>query len=389
MIKSSTMEIPVNTFLHLSVLLEIIYKPASTFNCAQLTRKGQQPCGNKIKNGLDRAKRSFEQLLALINDTSRLFTDRDGAFDTILTQLIQSCLCQGKHHKNADHARSQWKQELYDRETRVLLRSSLQGYLSESWKESIISTPRSSAKFTLWNPKTLAMSKEDVARKVTEKAHKLIKGSHTESGRLYLFALPEETDMFKLGFTKNAKTRFSTHRRCYGKIEILKTAFLPFARRIEQLVFTELSQKRYKLAEKCSCTHAHNELIQTNEADMVAVFDKWVDFARGENKFARVDDEIYDKTGKFNSKNVVLPSPAGDYQFSVTPLSKKKSRVSNGISPQDSPSKSGRAGTDDSFIDEGISGLSFDDSQSLSDDDEDYDRPVSSLADSLAAAKIK
>src|SRR3954471_17945493 len=100
---SSSMETPVKTFIYLSGLLEIIYKPASTFSCAQLKRNAK-PCGNKVKGSLDLVKETFAQLFAIINDPIRVFHDKDGAFDTVLTQFIQSCLCRSRHQRNADHA---------------------------------------------------------------------------------------------------------------------------------------------------------------------------------------------------------------------------------------------------------------------------------------------
>lgn len=386
------METPINTFLYLSGLLEIIYKPASTFSCAQL-KSNAEPCGNKLKGSLDLVKESFGQLFAIINDPCRVFHDKDGAFDTVLTQVTQSCLCRrSRHQQNADHARSQWKKELYDGEKRCRLRLELQGYLSKRLEESISPTPPSSTRFKLRESKTRAKSEEDVARKVIKKACEPLAETDKKPGRLYLISLPGQADMFKLGFTKDTKARFSEHRRCYGHITIVKNAFLPYAHRIEQLILTELSQQQCMLTQKCqNCDHSHRECIQTGKDDMVNVFDKWVAFARGENEYAPGENEPYDKKGNFNSKNVVLPPPAGDYKPSNSTSSKKSSRRSEGASSQDSPSKIGPARSDIRVIDEEISSLSPGDSQPLPDgsDEDDDSHPISSLSASLAAASIK
>lgn len=385
------METPVNSFIYLSGLLEIIYKPASTFSCAQI-KSNAEPCGNNLKGSLELVKESFGQLFAIINDPCRVFHDEDGAFDTVLTQVIQSCLCQTRHHRNADHAMSQWKKELYNREIRCRLRLELEEYLSKRLEESISSTPLSSKSFKLRVSKTQAKSDEDVARRVVKIAREPLSKLDKDPGRLYLISLPGLADMFKLGFTAGAKARFSDHRRCYGHITIVKNAYLPYAHRIEQLILAELSRQHYMLAEKCeTCHRAHKEWLQIGKDDVVNIFDKWVAFARGENEYATRESELYDKNGNFNSKDVVLPPPAGDYKFSPSPSSKKSSRRSKGASSQDSPSKPGPVRSDSSDLVEGISRLSFGDSQSLPDEcDEDSDsHPISSLPARLAAARMK
>ncbi|KAJ6044171.1 uncharacterized protein N7446_002367 [Penicillium canescens] len=388
---SSSMETPVNTFIYLSGLLEIIYKQASTFSCAQL-ESNAEPCGNNLKGSLDLVAESFGQLFAIINDPCRVFHDEDGAFDTVLTQFIQSCLCRSQHQKNADHAMSQWKKELYNRDIRCRLRLELEEYLSKRLEESITSTPLSSTRFKLRVSKTPARTDEDVARKVVKKAREPLSELDKNPGRLYLISLPGLADMFKLGFTAGAKARFSDHRRCYGNITIVKNAFLPYARRIEQLILAELSRQHYMLTEKCeTCHRTHKEWLLIGKDDMVNVFDKWVAFARGENEYAPGENEPYDKNGNFNSKDVVLPPPAGDFKFPPSPSSKKSSRRSNGASSQDSPSKPGPARSDSSVLVEGISRLSLGDSQSLPDegDDDSDSHPISSLPARLAAARMK
>ncbi|KAJ5294480.1 hypothetical protein N7508_009301 [Penicillium antarcticum] len=363
------MEAPISKFLLLSGLLEIIYKPGQPRACQE----------------------AFGDLFALINDPCRAFEDKDGAFNNVLTQFIQRCLCRNRHYKNADHARSQWEKELYDREKRSQLRLGLQEILSRPLEETIYSTPPSS-KFKLRVSGTPASPEEDVARKVTEKAYEPLTDLDQKPGRLYLISLPGQEDMFKVGFTKDIKNRFSTHRRCYGDITIVKNAFLPFARRIEQLILAELFQQHCVLTEKCeSCDKSHKEWIQIGKADMVTVFDKWVEFARGENELDLRVTEAYDKDGNFSSKHVALPPPAGNYKFLVSTSSKKSRRRSTGASSQNSPSKPSSARSDISFIDEGISYLSLGDSQPGNDDsdEDDHSEHISSFAANLLAAHTK
>ncbi|KAJ5748505.1 uncharacterized protein N7511_010201 [Penicillium nucicola] len=383
------METSVSKFLLLSALLEVIYQPASTFGCA-LFKSNDQPCGHKIKGSLGLAKEAFKQLFAIIKDTHRVFDEDDDTFNTLLTQFVESCVCQNRHEHKREHARSQWRKELYDQEKRSRLRQELETILSKSLEEPIHSTPLSS-KFKLRVSGTPASPEEDVALKVAEKAYETLTEQDSESGRLYLFSLSGQEDMFKVGKTIDMKNRFSCHRRCYGDITILRHAFLPFVRRIEQLILTELSQKHCELSAKCkNCDTAHREWIQIGRADMETVFDKWVEFARGENEPALRETEAYDKDGNFNSKYVVLPPPAGNYKFLLS-TSLKKSRRSTGGSSQSSPSKPGPARSDINFIGERISVMSLGDSQPGKDDsgEDDGRGHISSLTTSLLAARRK
>ena len=369
-----SLKTPANTFLYLSGLLEIVYEPTTAFRCAQL-KQDTERCGNKItKHSLELLKESFRHLFAILNDPDCKFHEQDGVFDTVLTQLIATCLCRNRHQKNAEDARKQWLEELYHDEKRYQLRCKLQTCLLEPLGEPINAAPSLPTEFELCDSKP-SSPKQQVSLKVTNKLLEPLTETDQQSGFLYLISHPRESSMFKVGHTKNTEKRFGNHKRCYEDFKAIKKEFIPYVRRIEQLIITEFSAKQYKLKEKCQrCDKCHKEWIKASEAKLIKSFNKWV-------KFAKSDKRPYDKNGFFKS-GVALPSPAMDFKPPAsTPT--KGSRRSNGPS-QESPCKPDDES--DVSIVEGMSNLSFDGVSAYSDVDDLS--IVSSLSVRLAAARI-
>ncbi|CAI7587296.1 unnamed protein product [Penicillium glandicola] len=365
----SAMETPTNVFLCLSALLEIL-------------KDGMEPCLNKTaKTNLEPMKESFGHLFAILNDPDRKFHDKDGAFNAVLAELIKRCLCRSRHYLNSDDAKSQWLKELYNDEKRHHLRCKLQIYLSEgSEEESVISTPPSETEFELCSSKTSPRKKHEVQLLVTYEVFKPLTETDREPGFIYLISHPREPKMFKIGHTIDLEQRFAKHKRCYKGFGIVKTDFIPYVYRIEQLIIAEYSLQHYKLKEKCiPCDQSHKEWLQVSEARVVKSFKKWVQFAKAEKR-------PYDENGCFKSKTVVLPPPAMVFNSPASTAKKSSRRRSDGTPSQESsPSKPDPNKSNISIIEEEISNSSFDDGYST---DAGYSGPISCLADRFAAIRM-
>ncbi|KAJ5385087.1 hypothetical protein N7517_002998 [Penicillium concentricum] len=379
------METPANAFLYLSGLLEIVYGSISGSTCAQL-KDDTKPCLNKIaKANLESLKESFGDLFTILNDPDRNFHDKDGAFNTVLEQLINASLCRQRHHRNSDGAKSQWLKELYNDEKRDLLRYRLQIYLLEPLEEESIisiSVPPPGTEFELFQPESRSSGKPNVPLLVTAELLKPLGETDRKSGYIYLISHPREPKMFKIGFSTELERRFDEHRRCYEKFSKVASDFIPYVRRIEQLIIIEFSLKHYRLKEKCtSCHKTHKEWLQVNKATLLKSFNKWV-------QFAKALESPYDKEGNFKTKTVALPPPAMNFKSRSPTPTKKGSRRRSDIAPsqESTPSKAAPVKSDIRIIDEEIS-------ESNSDDPDysgraDQSRLVSSISLDLAAIHI-
>jgi hypothetical protein len=298
-----------NTFVYLSSLLEIAYDPTPEFICAQL-KKDTKRCGNRVtKDSLQQLKESFGHLFKILKDSQHILHHQDGIFDTVLTQLIASCLCRSQHQKNAEHARAQWLKELYNQSNRHQLLCELQACLSTRLEESIDSAlfQPVSTEFELCHPETreTLTSKHDVALKVTTTILEQLKEKDSQAGNIYLIAHPQEPNMFKIGHTNNIEVRFNNHKQCYGDFKEIKIDFIPYARRIEQLMLAEFSKKHYRLREKCPrCGAIHKEWIKASKASLIKALNKWIKFAKSPSK------PYNSKDGRFRSGIVAMPPSA-------------------------------------------------------------------------------
>lgn len=339
-----------NAFLDLSALLDSTYGPTAGFRCAQL-KQNTEPCGNKTTKGsLELAKKSFESLLATIDDN---FRDTHRLFDTVLAKLIESCLCPRRHQQNAEHARSQWLEELYNDKKRLQLRRKLRTLLAPLTEQPMSSSPPPSLiEFEPYETKTSPSSEMDVNFKVTKQLLAPLGDEDKKSGYIYLISHPREPKMFKVGHSEDTEKRFVQHEKCVKELKLMKSEHIPYVHRIEQLIFAEFSRQRHQLKEPCQCGARHREWIQVSEAKLVASFEKWVQFARGDIT------PPYNKDGCFRWTHVALPSPAMDFKSPKTTPKKGSPRQSD-VCPScnSTPSRSAQSGTD--FIDEGVSDLSL------------------------------
>ena len=368
-----------NTFLDLLALLDSAYGPPTAFRCAHL-KPDTKPCGNKgTKGSLELAKQSFERLFVTIDDNLR---DTHGLFDGVLAKLIESCLCPRRHQQNAEHARSQWLEELYNDEKRLQLRHKLHARLAPLAEERISSSPPPSfIEFEPYETKTSPKSKTDVELKVTNKVAARLGDADKKSGYIYLIAHPREPKMFKVGHSVDTEKRFLQHEKCLKDPKLIKSEQIPYVHRIEQIIFAEFSRRRYQLKEPCQCKTRHKEWIQVSKAKLVASLEKWVKFARGDMT------PPYDKDGYFRRGHVALPYPAMDFKSLKTPTKNGLPRQSDVCLTWDStPSKGSQSDT--SFSDEGVSDLSYD--EGGSDDDRSANSSsISNLSARLDALRCK
>jgi predicted GIY-YIG superfamily endonuclease len=351
----SSVQTPANAFIYLSGLLEIAYAPTPVFGCAQLKRNTER-CRNKVtQDNLELLKASFDDLFEILNDRCHTFHDQDGVFDTVLTQLIASCLCRSRHQSNAKDARAQWLKELYNDRERYELRCKLQARLSGRLEESISSTPSRS-------PSTefeLCSASRDVAYRVTKKVLQPLTETDQKPGFIYLISHPRAKDMFKVGYTKNNEKRLNDHQRCYKDCKLVKSELSSYVHRVEQLILAEFGEQQHRLKEKCPlCGANHKEWLKVDKETLLTSLKKWVDFANGHIR-------PYDKNGNFRSKKVAMPfparDPARDYKPSTSTPTKQPRR--SDVAPQKSPTfdESDDESNDelDISISEGISKLNL------------------------------
>lgn len=396
-------------------LVEILLEGnEATVKCTQIIQPGRGrfrlgPCDNSTTAERKHVNKVLKDLYKLLDRHAGGTLPNDDVLEMI-EALLDICLCNRQHKMNAENAQDQWMRELSDDRMRMKLHRELRIKFSTQKEERpICSTPspqlppslptteprtRSAtpSKFKLYDEsprKSPQREKWLTAKHVTFLLLEDLGDLDKKSAFIYLISHPQETDMFKIGISEIYSKRSKQHVSCYGDGTLIKKIWIPFARRIEQVMLTEFRLKRHKLAETCpTCRTVHGEWIKSStKAPLVTSLHKWIRFAH---------EEPYNKEGLFDYK-VELPSPAWQGTNTVSPRSKtpkssskKKSEQPEDASPspEETPSKikPSQPGSDqlqipqaydtdvdDSatdtndpeiiFIDEGVSGMSFSSSE--------------------------
>lgn len=150
---------------------------------------------------------------------------------------------------------------------------------------------------------------EEVAKQVTFLLKKPATGRSEKVGWIYVIHPSKLPGMFKVGYTaKPPEHRFTKHRRCHPEFEVITTELIPYAYRVEQLIFTEFTNNHWELENGCpKCDGKfHRELLDIDEKTLLQSLEKWIKF---------VKSNPYSKSGNFKMKEAKtglppLPPPA-------------------------------------------------------------------------------
>ncbi|CAI7565703.1 unnamed protein product [Penicillium bialowiezense] len=161
---------------------------------------------------------------------------------------------------------------------------------------------------------TLTFSESEVAKAVSCLLERPIENKSKEHGHIYVIRPVDLHGKLKVGFSiKHPEiSRFRKHEKCYRKFEILMTKLIPYAYRVEQLVLTELFNKRCAFdCQKCESTH--KELLDIDKESLLKCLDKWSSFVESrpqtyERDQREASSSCFEKLPWLQTNPTVVPS---------------------------------------------------------------------------------